>query len=54
MRLSTIEFRTEDGRDVVLRALKMGDINAVLKYANTLVREKKVNRDLASQRSTGD
>ncbi len=40
------EFRTSDDRKVVLRTLRRNDIDAMLKFANALVREKKTNRDL--------
>lgn len=40
------EFKTSDDRLVVLRALRKTDLDAVVRFANTLVREKKTNREL--------
>lgn len=40
------EFRTSDDRLVILRALRKTDLDAVVRFANTLVREKKTNREL--------
>jgi RimJ/RimL family protein N-acetyltransferase len=36
----------EDGRKVVLRPLRMVDVDAMTAFVNTLVREKKTNREL--------
>jgi ribosomal protein S18 acetylase RimI-like enzyme len=41
-----LEFRTDDGRHCVLRRLKQNDLEALLAFANKLVKEKKVNREL--------
>ncbi len=40
------EFTVDDGRHVVIRALKRSDIDSLVTFANTLAREKKTNRDL--------
>ncbi len=39
-------FRTQDGRELLLRHLASDDLPAILKFANGMVEEKKVNRDL--------
>jgi ribosomal protein S18 acetylase RimI-like enzyme len=41
-----VEFRTEDGKLIAIRDLKLSDLGAMLKFANSLVREKKTNREL--------
>lgn len=40
------EFRATDGSQVLLRVLRRSDLGALLKFANALVAEKKVNRKL--------
>ena len=40
------EFRTADGRKIVLRPLRRGDLDSMLPFANSFVRERKRNRDL--------
>ncbi|MGD0477556.1 MAG: GNAT family N-acetyltransferase [Nitrososphaerales archaeon] len=40
-------FNTKDGRVVTLRPLRRGDLDALVPFANSLVREKKRNRGLA-------
>lgn len=40
------EFRTSDGRLVVLRPLRTGDLDPLVRFANAMVKEKKANRDL--------
>jgi len=40
------EFQARDGRWITLRALKRGDIQPALRFANSLAREKKTNHDL--------
>jgi ribosomal protein S18 acetylase RimI-like enzyme len=39
-------FRTKDGREVLLRPLALGDVNALVPFVNRLAKEKKMNRDL--------
>jgi ribosomal protein S18 acetylase RimI-like enzyme len=39
-------FRSEDGRRFVVREVRLGDVDRLLKFANALVKEKRVNRDL--------
>jgi len=39
-------FKTSDGRSITLRPLRRGDLDALLSFANGLVREKKRNREL--------
>jgi len=39
-------FRTKDGRSITLRQLRRGDLDALVPFANSLVREKKRNREL--------
>ncbi len=46
MHEDSVTFKADDGREVTLRPLRVRDLDAVLKYANTPVREKKVNRSL--------
>ncbi len=45
-RKSPAEFKTRDGRVAVLRPLSMTDLSATVRFAKTLVRERKVNPDL--------
>ena len=40
------EFKSKDGRKIVIRPLRRGELRAVLKYANTLSRERRTNPDL--------
>lgn len=40
------EFKTRDGRRLLLRALRRSDLPSLLKFANSLVREKRANREL--------
>ncbi len=42
----SVAFKAKDGRLVLVRPLKARDLDSVLEYANTLVREKRVNRNL--------
>jgi len=39
-------FKTADEKSIILRALRRGDLDALLSFANGLVREKKQNREL--------
>ena len=39
-------FSTRDGRTVTLRPFTSSDVDALLRFANSIVREKKENRDL--------
>ena len=41
-----VEFKTNDARLCVLRRLKENDLDRLLSFANKLVKEKKVNREL--------
>lgn len=40
------QFEAKDGRVVVLRPLRRGDLEALTEFAKTLVKEKKTNQDL--------
>ena len=40
------EFVSEDGRRVTIRALKKADLDALVRFANKVSREKAVNREL--------
>jgi len=40
------KFVSEDGREVVIRALTRSDLDALVKFANKISREKGVNREL--------
>ena len=40
------EFKTSDDRPVILRTLLRSDLDAMMKFANIMVREKRTNRDL--------
>ena len=44
--MSTIHFRAKNGKEILLRPLAPGDIDALLSFANVLVKEKRVNRDI--------
>ena len=46
METANIEFTARDGRRIVVRPLSRGDVQAALRYANTLAREKKTNPNL--------
>jgi len=39
-------FATKDGRTLIIRPFADSDLDSLLKFANSLVREKKTNRDL--------
>jgi RimJ/RimL family protein N-acetyltransferase len=39
-------FKTADGRSIILRPLRRGDVDAMVPFANSFVNEKKTNRDL--------
>ena len=39
-------FKTDDGRSITLRPLRRTDLDALVPFANSLVREKKRNREL--------
>ena len=39
-------FKTDDGRSIILRPLRRSDLDALVPFANSLVREKKKNREL--------
>jgi RimJ/RimL family protein N-acetyltransferase len=39
-------FKTKDGRAITLRPLRRGDLEALVPFANSFVREKKRNREL--------
>jgi hypothetical protein len=39
-------FRTKDGRTIILRPLKRGDLDALVPFANSFVKERKRNREL--------
>jgi RimJ/RimL family protein N-acetyltransferase len=39
-------FKTNDGRVITLRPLRHGDLDALVPFANSFVRERKWNRDL--------
>ena len=43
---SPIHFRAKDGKEILLRPLAPRDIDALLAFANVLVKEKQVNRDI--------
>jgi ribosomal protein S18 acetylase RimI-like enzyme len=47
MQAAGVEFQSRDGRWVVLRPLKRNDVQAMIRFANTLSREKKANPNLA-------
>jgi ribosomal protein S18 acetylase RimI-like enzyme len=40
------EFVTKDGRHIVLRSLRGSDLEALMNFANTLVKEKRTNQNL--------
>jgi len=40
------DFKTADGRTIVLRPLRRGDLDAMVPFANSFVRERKKNREL--------
>jgi len=40
------EFRAKDGRTVVLRVLRRNDIEALLRFANAIVKERATNHDI--------
>ncbi len=42
----TLRFTAEDGRVLELRVPRKGDLDALLKFANAIAREKRSNRDL--------
>ncbi len=39
-------FKTDDGRTITLRPLRRGDLDALVPFANSFVRERKRNREL--------
>jgi len=39
-------FKTKDGRTITLRPLRRGDLDALVPFANSFVRERKRNREL--------
>jgi RimJ/RimL family protein N-acetyltransferase len=41
-----LEFISKDGKPITIRPLRRGDLDALLRFANTISREKSVNREL--------